>query len=609
MSDVERWLKSCVTEVDGADAILKKELLCESFFAFISADAEVGKDHFFSLLGNALLRVGYNKVKPIRQKGRRVAYRGVAFQNKEAITACTLQQWMNDNYCEGSQSDVVLGEDLWLHFRDKCEIREDGRSLFFSLLGNTVFKQSPFLKVRRQTKRNAQGRKKAIFHFLRVKKIAPKNENVHELLDVDSCKRDNPDFVDDKNSDNENFTLTVENNEGFVPSQEKEEKAKSTSEEDEFATKEAEDDEKEETQYGVDGYKEEIAPKDENVHELLDVDSCKRDNQDFVDDKDSDNENFTLTAENNEGFVSSQEKEEKAKSTSEEDEFATKEAQDDEKEETQYGEDGYKEELQSSFPTDEIYPDSVGSDSDMTESEMDENAETSGHQSCKNKEEKLSPTDDIFHKYHKIIDLLPRHLPGNPKSFQSFLQSVFPDLSNVSVERHNIHSSSAGTTVYKDAQIRAFVAACFPPIKVGSFAGECNSFTFEGDVLPQFTQIEKGSFSCEICIPFCKWAIINNHPYPSARSKHATVDAILAGTAKLVFSGMVQVREHSMSKCHVEATKFWRKEKVQSKKVRPPMCKGEEIKKKSIADFFKKATDHLNWQRLQSLNKDHNNKQ
>ncbi len=123
---------------------------------------------------------------------------------------------------------------------------------------------------------------------------------------------------------------------------------------------------------------------------------------------------------------------------------------------------------------------------------MDENAKTSGHQSCNIKKEKLCPTNDIFHKYHKIIDLLPRHLsgPGNPTFFQSYLQSLFLDLSNVSVERHNIHSSSAGTTVYKDARIRAFVAACFPPIKVGSFVGECNSFTFEDDVLPQFTRIE-----------------------------------------------------------------------------------------------------------------------
>ncbi|KAL9977131.1 hypothetical protein ACROYT_G014504 [Oculina patagonica] len=64
-------------------------------------------------------RVGYNKVKPILKKGRRIAYRGVAFMNKATITAYTLQQWMDDIYCEGGQSDVILGEDLWLHFGDK----------------------------------------------------------------------------------------------------------------------------------------------------------------------------------------------------------------------------------------------------------------------------------------------------------------------------------------------------------------------------------------------------------------------------------------------------------------------------------------------------------
>ena len=162
------------------------------------------------------------------------------------------------------------------------------------------------------------------------------------------------------------------------------------------------------------------------------------------------------------------------------------------------------------------------------------------------------------------------------------------------MERQHIHSLSASTSIYKDAQIRAFVSACFPPIKVGSFPGECNSFTFTGDVFSQFSQVEKSLFSCEICIPHCKWAILNNHPYPSTRSKQASIDAVLADTAKLVFSGVVQMHEHSLSKCHVEAASFWSKERVPVATVCPPVRKDEGRKEKRIYDYFGKATDPLN---------------
>ena len=136
MSDVERWLTNVMTEVDDADATIEKESLCESFFAFMETNSEVGRDQFFSLLGNALLRVGYNKVKPVLKKGRRVAYTGMAFKSdcispplsekkKTAISAHTLQEWMMLNYCEGGPCETITAEDLWLHFSKNSSIQED----------------------------------------------------------------------------------------------------------------------------------------------------------------------------------------------------------------------------------------------------------------------------------------------------------------------------------------------------------------------------------------------------------------------------------------------------------------------------------------------------
>lgn len=232
--------------------------------------------------------------------------------------------------------------------------------------------------------------------------------------------------------------------------------------------------------------------------------------------------------------------------------------------------------------------------SDQSDSDMSESADATSNPLC-NHEEESSSSDALFRKYHKNINnLLPCHLPGRPTSFQLYLSSVFPDPSNFSVERQHIHSLSASTSMYKDARIRAFVSACFPPIKVGSFPGECDGFTFTGDVFPQFSHVDKSYFNCEICIPHCKWAILNNHPYPSTRSKQASIDAILAGTAKLVFSGVVQMHEHSLSKCHVEAASFWRKESVPMTTVRPPVRKDEGRKEKCISDYFTKVSDPLN---------------
>ena len=119
-----------------------------------------------------------------------------------------------------------------------------------------------------------------------------------------------------------------------------------------------------------------------------------------------------------------------------------------------------------------------------------------------NEMETASAIFDRFHK--KPSSLLPSNLPGKPASFQAYLTSVFKDPGNTNEKRVALHLASGSTRGHGNSTVRAFVAASFPPIKVGSFAGERIDYTFEGDAFPQFTQIEKSNFSCAICIPHLK---------------------------------------------------------------------------------------------------------
>ena len=564
MSDVERWLTNLVAEVDDPGATIEKESLCESFFACMETNPEVGRDQFFSLLGNALLRVGYNKVKPVFKKGRRVAFSGMAFKRdcitppvsekkKIAISAHTIREWMMLNYCEGGPSETVAAEDLWLHFSENSSIQEDQKSDFFSLLGN-VLKNPPFLKVRRQLTRSDKKEKISTFQNLQVNHGINNSDNVDQCQIPGSSEKEGRDFIQAldhqiKSCDNYAIPSPLEPS---MPRIEVENKVSCelgpNLTEKENLTKERNSTSN---------------PREVGVGSVDDIPDIQPPDCNFLDFK-----------------------AEKDLEKGEQNAVVLNEADDYVEEDENVGKEGEKEEFESSF---EEEP----SDSDQSESDMGESADTSSNQLCNHEES--SSSNALFRKYHKKIkNLLPGHLPGRPTSFQSYLRSVFPDPSDFSVERQHIHSLSASTSIYKDARIRAFVSACFPPIKVGSFPGECNGFTFTGDVFPQFSQVGNSYFNCEICIPYCKWAILNNHPYPSTRSKQASVDAILAGTAKLVFSGVVQMHEHSLSKCHVEAASFWSKERVPVATVRPPVRKVEGKKEKRISDYFAKVSDPLN---------------
>ena len=105
-------------------------------------------------------------------------------------------------------------------------------------------------------------------------------------------------------------------------------------------------------------------------------------------------------------------------------------------------------------------------------------------------------------------------------------------------ERIDILKRCSNATVFQDTKRRALLAASFPPVT------RSMPVTFEGDIFPQFSQKEKGNFLCEVCIPYQKWAMENGQPHPRLRCrKQASLDAILAGTASLHFSGLVQVKE------------------------------------------------------------------
>ena len=207
-----------------------------------------------------------------------------------------------------------------------------------------------------------------------------------------------------------------------------------------------------------------------------------------------------------------------------------------------------------------------------------------------------SVANRLFKRFHKRLDhLLPSHFPDKPSSFQAYLTSVFQDPLDFVVERAEIHSSSAKATTYQDYRARAFLAATFPPIRVGSLAGEVTGISVKGDIFPQFIHVTKGNFKCAICIPYLRSAITNNQPHSVARSRKATTEAILKGTAELEFSGLVQVQEHSSSKCHGEACQFWKRDKEPTTKPVSKTAKKEVCKtRKTMDDYLVKPANPLN---------------
>lgn len=102
------------------------------------------------------------------------------------------------------------------------------------------------------------------------------------------------------------------------------------------------------------------------------------------------------------------------------------------------------------------------------------------------------------------------------------------------------------------------MATAFPPIKVGQVAGSEVDHTFPGDMFPQFTHHQKSRYHCELCVPYQRWARKEGLKHAALKSKAVSIDDIMRGTAVLHFSGVVQAREHFISKAHQEAIEFFK---------------------------------------------------
>ena len=149
--------------------------------------------------------------------------------------------------------------------------------------------------------------------------------------------------------------------------------------------------------------------------------------------------------------------------------------------------------------------------------------------------------------------ILARKLPGNPKSCNAFLGSIF----NKGLGE-NLLKKIGPCGNHKLSTARAFLAACFSPPVIGSGGAhhylQCG---IPGISYPQFSCAKSvSSITCEICVPYQKWAFENCMDHTPLRKQGATVDKIMSDNFSLSFSGLRQVYEHSVSKSHLEAIEF-----------------------------------------------------
>ena len=575
--------------------------------------------------------MGYNNYSPILKKGRRIGYKGLILSSallsdrkgqsgetskrsaspsplQAASTSClnsqpkfsklqtppkkpkpsfqqkTVQEWMEKHYCEGDSADAIPKQQLWLHYKESNQLQDDQRSAFFSHIGN-ILGQPPFLKVCRMEE---QSKKHSPFQFLRQQwPRSGSNLLLQEQLSaVRSSMLSNGRSPDSELSSNDvaapvKGVSRSETEKGpfetsaFVPNHSSE-KVDSISTIEQDAIKSPlglpgsvilnlQDSKGEmerncfETRFSIPDSP--IASKDDAKNE------SKRDPESpnaimegsnvhvEIDPADSPDSNAGSLHLNTEDLKTG---------------------------------DGYEEYVPSDgSEAGDNDNDSLGS---ISESDVSHLAKSTAENKL-DKERKIPSA--IYERFKKSpYSLTPLNLPGRPASFQAYLTNVVKDPGKTNEKRVALYLASGTTSKHKNCAIRAFVAASFPPVKVGSFASELIDYTFEGDAFPQFTQLEKSNFSCAICIPHLKWAILNSIPHSLCRAKSASSDAILSGTAALSFSGMVQLKDHSNSKCHLEALNFFEK----SKEATPCQVKKSTGAKreKPIYGYFPKSSDHLN---------------
>ena len=186
---------------------------------------------------------------------------------------------------------------------------------------------------------------------------------------------------------------------------------------------------------------------------------------------------------------------------------------------------------------------------------------------------------DIFfsnNRYKNIgqVNLKSLNSPAS-KTFHSFLSEKFPNPSLVNQElsddssRMKIFQKSGPGNKKKarEEQTKSFIAATFPPLVVSSVGVKVLEGTFKGDVFPQFSvdvaynikhKRFRSTYYCEICVPFQRYFLTSGKAskVPPLKSKGASTQTILDGTAKLPFKGTVQAYEHCISEPHRKAVYF-----------------------------------------------------
>ena len=587
MSDVEQWLQNHVSEGSEEDAIVSKEEMWKSFCC--KSDIKVGRELFFNYLGLALSRLEYKSVVPIIKKCRRVGYKGLILLsapvsdkkaqscdkknpsvsvtplevkapeslNEEVTTVWqsnqlapqtsiqrkAVQEWMSKYYREGGENDITTKQNLWIHYKESNELDEDPKRSFFSHVGN-VIRHPPFAKVRQIMRK-----KLGAFQFL--KRTLPSD------IKARTCEKQ-------PSSTRSAALAEAASDLTSVP-------AKRNS----FQVKETSPD-RSKSHFGG----QRSVPRSPCTI-LTDLESVLERNPDETYVISSD---IPLTSGDSEIFESEGDfSYDKNEFSGGETDIFPIDSPEDIARCPDHSEDGDGENV--SQPSEHG---DASSESDVTE--MSSGAEEIIPVN------KTEASSDIFHRFHKKLStLLPSHLPGKPASFQDYLTSVVKDPGNINEERTALYLASGCAKTYKNCIVRAFVAASFPPLKVGSFATEQVKYTFEGDVFPQFTQIEKSNFSCAICIPYLRWAIINSIPHSKCRAQSAKPDAILSGTATLCFSGMVQLKEHSSSRLHLEAVAFFQRaqeEEPRCGRKKEARLAGKEQKR--ISEYFQKPSVNLN---------------
>ena len=191
----------------------------------------------------------------------------------------------------------------------------------------------------------------------------------------------------------------------------------------------------------------------------------------------------------------------------------------------------------------------------------------------------------FYRKHHKVMKkLLPSQLPGRHKSFQGFLQETFP---NSNTARSGPIEAAGKNASLSVSRLRAFLAVAFPPVVVESLAAEHVQSANKGKHFPQFSHSSGSTIKCEICIPQQKWAMENHQKYHKLKTKQVSTQSNLDGTAVLTFSGVVQVEEHSRSKCHQDALRFFTEEKPAMKSKTPSREKTTKRAPKDIMAYFK----------------------